>query len=254
MIIFRRISSIFSLLTVLGLYEILVYNPGWFVYIILILQSVVVMTIIGLAWKKIELKEIWQFLIPPVFLVATSYIFIFFIEGVLYTQLFIFFVVFLYGNFIENTFLYLYQPVKYQPYALENISAYVNLASMFFMGASFHSSIIFLNTSGAMSSLFIFIFTMVMVIQMIWINKIVLRGNYLIVVIIALLVTEIFWSTVFLPSSYLVNGLIMALSYYFLVGILRYWLLNSLDRKVFKRYIIISLSIFIVIALSARWT
>jgi hypothetical protein len=148
----------------------------------------------------------------------------------------------------------LYQPVKYQPYALENISAYVNLVSVFFMGASFHSSMIFLGTSGAMSSLFVFIFTLVLVIQMIWINKIVLRGNYLVAIMLSLLVTEIFWATVFLPSSYLVNGLIMAISYYFLVGIFRYWLLNSLDRKVFKRYIIISLSIFIVIALSARWT
>ncbi|MFA6272572.1 MAG: hypothetical protein WC693_05735 [Patescibacteria group bacterium] len=254
MIIIRRISSIFSLLAVLALFEILVFNPNWFLYIILILEAIVVISIIGLAWKKIELKEIWQFLIPPVFLIASAYIFIFFVEGVISTQLFIFFVVFLYGVFIENTFLYLYQPVKYQPYALENISAYVNLVSVFFMGASFHSNMVFFGTSGAMSALFVLIFTYVLVIQMIWINKIVLKGNYTVAGMLALLVAEIFWATVFLPSSYLVNGIIIALSYYFLVGIFRYWLLKSLDRKVFKRYIIISVSVFIVVALSARWT
>ncbi|MFA6391518.1 MAG: hypothetical protein WCW66_02015 [Patescibacteria group bacterium] len=253
MIIVRRISSIFSLLLVLGMFELLVIRPEWFFYIFFILEAIVVLTIIGLAWKKIELKEIWQFLVPPVFLIGSSYILLFFVEGTLYAQLFILFVIFLFWIFIENTFLFLYQPVKYQPYALENISAYVNLVAVFFMAASFHSSIIFLGTSGSISTIFVFIFTLVLVIQMLWINKIVPRGNYIVAVVLALLVAEIFWATVFLPSGYLVSGLIVAISYYFLVGIFRYWLLKSLDRKVFKRYIIISVSVLVVIALSARW-
>jgi len=254
MIIVRRISSIASLLLILGFFELFVLKPNWFFFIILFLEATVVLTVIGLAWKKIELQEVWQFLIPPAFLVGAAYVIIFFIEGMFYTQLFIVFVLFLLWNFIENTFLFLYQPVRYQPYALENVSAYLNLVTVFCMGAFFHSSILFLGTSGAISTIFVFIVTYVLIIQMLWINKIVLKGNYIVTGILALLVSEMFHATVFLPSSYLVNGLVVALSYYFLVGIFRYWLLKSLDRKVFRRYIIISLSIFLVVALSARWT
>jgi hypothetical protein len=254
MIIIRRISSIVSLILILGFFELLLFKPDWFFFIILFLEATVILTIIGLAWKKIELQEVWQFLIPPVFLVGASYVILFFIEGVLYTQFFIVFVVFLLWNFIENTFLFLYQPVRYQPYALENISAYVNLITVFCIGASFHSSILFLGTSGAISTVFIFLVTFILIMQMLWINKIVIKGNYFVTGVIALIVAEMFWATIFLPSSYLVNGIVIAISYYFLVGIFRYWLLKSLDKKVFKRYIIISVSVFLLVAVTARWT
>ena len=177
MIIVRRISSIVSLIIVLGFFELLVFKPDWFFFIILFLEATVALTIIGLAWKKIELHEIWQFLIPPIFLAGAAYVILFFVEGMLYTQLFIVFVLFLLWNFIENIFLFLYQPVKYQPYALENISAYVNLVTVFCMGASFHSSMLFLGTSGAISAILVFIVTYVLILQMLWINKIVIKGN-----------------------------------------------------------------------------
>jgi len=254
MILFRRFSTFFSLLVIGGLFELLLWQPGWYYGIIILLEATVVVILFGLTRGKIESREIWPFLLPPFFLIGSSFIFLFFVEGLLYKHLFVLLIVFLWWIFIENIFLFFHQPVRYQPYALENISAYLNLVTVFFIGSSFHSFILFLGFSSSLLTLFIFIAIFFLVMQMIWINNLSARHNLFLIGILALLISELFWVTKFLPSGYLANGIILAIGYYFLTGIVRHWILKSLDRQVVKRYLWISGLSLLVIVITARWT
>lgn len=254
MILFRRIATILSLFILGGLLELLIWKPDWYLVIIALLELVVIGMIIGLARGKIETKEISPLIITPLFFIGFSFLFLLFIEGLLYKQLIAVGIVFLWWIFIENIFLFFYQPVRYQPYALENITAYLNLVTVFLMGSSFHGLILFLGFSSAPLIIFTFLVTLLLVIQIIAINKISIKKNVLLISVLALLVSEMFWVTKFLPSSYLVNGTIIAISFYFLTGIVRHWFLESLDKKVVKRYLGISIIVLLIIAITARWT
>lgn len=254
MILFRRFSTILSLIVIWVLFELLLWQPDWYLVIIVLLEAVVLAMLLGLARGKIDLREIWSFLIPPFFFIGFGFIFLFFLEGLIYQQLLILLLVFLWWVFLENVFLFLYQPARYQPYTLENITAYLNLITIFLLGSSFYSLILFLGIPSWLLFIFTFLVTFLLMMQMIWINKSVVKGNLILIGALALLISELFWVTKFLPSSYLVNGIILAIGYYFLAGIVRHWILNSIDRQVVKRYLWISTSLLFIIAITARWT
>jgi len=253
MILIRRIAIIFSIIVIGGLFEFLLWKPEWYYVFISLLEILIISLLFWLSWKKIEIKEACSLIITPFFFLGFSFVFIFFMEGSLLEQLVILTIVFLWWTFIENVFLFFYQPVRYQPYSLENITSYLNLITVFLVSSSLHSFIIFLGFSGALSLLLIFLITLLLVLQMIVINKISIKKNFGLIITLALMIAELFWVTKFLPSSYLVNGLIIAISYYLLTGIISHWFLESLDKKVLKRYLGISGTLFLLIVLSARW-
>ncbi|PIS42882.1 MAG: hypothetical protein COT24_01220 [Candidatus Kerfeldbacteria bacterium CG08_land_8_20_14_0_20_40_16] len=253
MILIRRLVTIFSIILICGLFEILLLEPEWYYGLMALLEIAVIAFLLWLSWKKIDVRAIWSLIITPFFFVGFSFIFIFFAEGWLLKQFIILVVVFLWWVFIENVFLFFYQPVRYQPYSLENITSYLNLITVFLMSASFYSLILFLGFSSLLLLIFVFLISLLLVLQMIAINKIALRKNLALVIVLALLMAEMFWVTKFLPSSYLVNGLILAIGYYFLTGITRHWFLESLDKKVLKRYLGISCTILFIVVLTAHW-
>lgn len=254
MILIRRIAAIASIFIIGGLFEILIWKTNWYREIIVLLGLVVIFILLWLARKKLEIKEAYPLLITPLLFIGFGFIFIFFIEGSGLKQLSILAIVFLWGVFIENVFRFLYQSVRYQPYSLENITAYLNLTTVFLMGASFNSLILFLGYSDLMLLILAFLVTLLLVLQTIAINKISIRDNLLPIIVLTLLTTEMFWITKFLPSSYLVNGLIIAVTFYFSMGIVRHWFLESLDKSVIKRYLWISLLALLVVTITARWT
>ncbi|MFZ5364963.1 MAG: hypothetical protein ACOZBH_02050 [Patescibacteria group bacterium] len=157
------------------------------------------------------------------------------------------------GVFLENIFIYIYQHEKYQTNSLENVSNYLNLAAMFLFSSSLFGFSIFLNIALWQLSLISFVFTFALTFQTIWINKINIRSAPLHIFVICLILFELFWAVSFLPTAFYVNGLIIAISFYFINNLMRLHLLNSLNKKIIRRYLILcGLTIFFVL-LTAQW-
>jgi len=68
-----------------------------------------------------------------------------------------------------------------------------------------------------------------------------------------LIISEIFLTVSFLPSSIYVNGMLVTISYYMLSGLARNWLIGIKDKRVVKRYVVTSLSLLVLILLTAKW-
>ena len=70
---------------------------------------------------------------------------------------------------------------------------------------------------------------------------------------IAFVLIEIAWSLSFWPLSYYILGLVMAIFYYIIIGIVRFYLLNELDRKIIKLYLVFGFLGITLVLLTARW-
>jgi len=61
------------------------------------------------------------------------------------------------------------------------------------------------------------------------------------------------WSVSFLTLSYYVLGLIVAICYYVLIGLVKAYLLDNLSAKTVKWYLIFGFLALILVLLTARW-
>lgn len=254
MILLNKILPIFSSILILVCFEIWLFNPTWLVWMGIILFLVTILSIIQLNNWKLKNKEFWGFLITPLFLVISSFLFFLFLENIILKHIFIIIVAILFGLFLENVFIFFYKSSDYQPYALENISDYINLVSVFLFSSSFFSLIIFLNFPVWTLMIALFILTLILGYQMMWVSKISFRESKLFILIIGLIIGEVFWSLKFLPTSFYVNGLILTIIYYVLANLSSFHLQKRLDLKTTRRYLIISSGVLILTLITAQWT
>jgi hypothetical protein len=68
-----------------------------------------------------------------------------------------------------------------------------------------------------------------------------------------LILVELFWSISFLPFNYNITGLILAVCYYVIIGLVKNHLLGKLDAAKVKMYLILGGVSLFLIMLTARW-
>ncbi len=89
--------------------------------------------------------------------------------------------------------------------------------------------------------------------QAIWINKITWLKSWSYILINSLVIAEFFLVISFLPTSFYVNGIILATVYYFILGLSRSYLLDKFEKKIIKKYIAVVLIVLIIVLGTARW-
>jgi len=248
----RSIPFIISLIIFFSL-ETIIRNPKqiyWQTPLLLMLLILGVWLLTGREFKKLRF---WNFLITPFLLLLSGLSFIIFIESFWLKHILIATLAILLGVFLEATFLYFRLRPKYQAHSLENISNYLNLLIVFLVFSSFFSSIVFLEAAFWQLILPAAIICFLLSYQITEISDIAFYRSWPYIVIITLILVELFWAVNFLPTSIYVNSLILTLAYYLMMGLSRNWLLGIIDKRVTRRYLIISLSCFILILITAKW-
>lgn len=222
------------------------------------LLAFVSLLILGLSiWQLTERNlfrpKFWQFAITPVLLLASGLFFLSFLEGYLFRQFFIIILAVLIWAFLELTYLRFHLRLKYQVHALENISTYINLITVFLTVSSFFGLIIFLDFSFWILTTIFAVLIILLNYQIAYSSEAPLNSSWLYILAITLMMIEIFWSVNFLPTSIYVNGLVVTISYYLMSGLARNWLLGIQERKVVLRYLVISFISLIIILVTAKW-
>ena len=249
----RLIPIIAPALILAGL-ELFFLKPQ-FVYFIFIF---LVLVIIGATWKIIgkslvNIEARWLYLLTPLSFLTSGVFFLMFLERPWARHLLALSLAIFCGVFLENIFVYIYEHAKYQINSLENVSNYLNLASMFLFNSSLFGFSVFLNIALWKLSLISFVITFALTFQTIWINKINIRAAPIQISVICLVLFELFWAVSFLPTAFYVNGLIIAISFYLMNNLMRLHLLDSLNKKVIRRYFILCSLIIFFILLTAQW-
>jgi hypothetical protein len=101
--------------------------------------------------------------------------------------------------------------------------------------------------------IFMLLAIFLVVYQVFWANNIDKKKALLYILISALLLTELAWSVSFLSLNYFVLALILAVSYYTLIGLLRFHLLNKLNKTLVKVYLSFGILAIVLVLLTSRW-
>ncbi len=166
--------------------------------------------------------------------------------------LILFNVVFLYLYF-RSLYYFVVKEELYKKGDLENFSAYGNFLSFYFIASTVFGFQIFLNISTWKLMLVIVATVALIVYQVSWANKIDKKVGAFYILISCLILTELAWSISFLTLSYYILGLILAVAYYILIGLIRFYLLGKFDKKIVKLYLIYGFLSILIVLLTARW-
>lgn len=266
MILAKRFVSIISALLVFISFEILFLGkPSWLFVMIPVFLAIIFLSVFLLVPKinreakswGLKIYNVttsrWDILISPFALVFSSLFFIIFLDNVWLKHLLALFTAFLLFVFLEDVFYYFFRVTKYQVYSLENISSYVNLASAFFFYSGAYGLSIFLKTDSWILALAVGLITFLISYQTMKINGLNWRSSWLYILIIVIICLEVFWALGFWPTSFYVNGLILATVYYIVLNLMSFKIFNRLEKKMIIRYLTVGSLVLIIILGTARW-
>lgn len=138
-------------------------------------------------------------------------------------------------------------------YSIRNLSSYGNFLAIYFAASSIYGLQSFLGFNIAYLIIFFALFLFLAVYQVFWANKIEIRKNLFLLSVICIVIVELAWTISFLTLSYYVLGLILAIFYYTIIALARFYLTENIDKKIIKYYIIFSALSLLLILATAVW-
>jgi hypothetical protein len=195
----------------------------------------------------------WNYLILPAGFFAGNAVFSAMIPSPWFIQ-FMFAVNWLFNIlYFRTIYYYLLRVEKYQAQRLENISSYGNFLAFYFIASSVYGLQIFLNIDIWVLIIGLLFFIFLIVYQVFWANGIDIHLGLFYAIIISLVLVEIAWSASFLTLNFYILGLLLAVCYYILIGLARFYLLSKLSNKIIKLYLIFGFSSILLVLFTANW-
>lgn len=251
-IVNRFIPWIAALSIFFGFLEVF-KNPTDIYLVAPVCLLVMIVGIWQLTGRVIRNEKFWRFAVTPVLFVSGGALFLSFLEGLVLRQIFLVIFAFLIWVYFEVLFLWFHNRPKYQVHSLENISTNLDLLSIFFIASGLYSINIFFGISIWYLLLIFIVMSSLLTYQLIWTSEVNLKSGLVYVGIITLIISEGFLAVHHLPTSIYVNGLIITLGFYLMTGLARNWFLGIKEKKVLKRYLLVSISCLLLILVTAKW-
>ncbi|MCF7820403.1 MAG: hypothetical protein K9M44_02950 [Candidatus Pacebacteria bacterium] len=235
------------------LFELIYFQPEWFYYL-LILSNLVLIVSVWLFSKDLSKKFlVFKLLILPwLFLNFTLFYAIISVSSFLTQATFVIsaFLLFLY---FQASFKKYYQPLAKSIFKIGELSFFLSFLAVFLASASVFGLKSFLNFPSWQLIIFLAPIIFLLLLQLFWFQGLKAKSNIYTLLILLLLLLEIIWGASFLTFSYLMIGLIVAISFYVLAGITIAFENLSLDKRSLRYYINFALIGFLLIFLSSRW-
>jgi|GEM_PF-1772819 len=154
--------------------------------------------------------------------------------------------------FLITIFRFLYLPRKYPPYALENISFSLGFLTLAISYAVCFALINFLIFPKTWLLLIIFLVSFLGFSFIFWLLKI--KNDRKSFLIISLILTQVFYSLTFLPTSFYINGIILIV---FALAAISIFIRKNKDgilmTQVIKKHIFLVGAVLILILILAKW-
>jgi len=250
---YDRILILLTPLAVLVLFELYFFYQKIFYYSILLAIILILFTVRRISKNSEIDKSWWNFSILPACFLFSLSIYSSLLTNNLYIQL-LFFVnmVFIYF-YLKSIYYYLIRPEFYKAQTIENLSSYGNFLVIFFFSSASYGLQSFLNIATALLIFFILLLLALVVYQVMWANKIDINLGFIFILLLCLILVEIAWSISFLPLNYNVLGMVLAICYYILIGLTRFYLKGKLDGKIVKLYLFSGFISIFILLLTSSW-
>lgn len=221
---------------------------------------------IVIAWLVIMGVSIWlsiveslfsrQFLnysITPFFLTLSVFLFLSLIESDPAKQILLVGASLLYWVYLSAVATFNFDYANYQHPALENISYYTSVISLFFISILAYAAETLLGLQLWISAAILISIIAIMVHQSLWAARIKGQKNTLYILSMVVMMAEIFWSISFLPSNFYLQGFLVTIAYYCLFGLLKSNLLGIFSNKLLVRYLLLCGAAVAAVIATARW-
>ena len=157
------------------------------------------------------------------------------------------------GIYLFNLYSYSYRSEHYQERSLSHVSSYMNMLIVFYSSCLLFASIFFIDIPIWYLIAPFVVIIMGVTTQSLWIDGIKIRAQGYLWIAMPIIMVELLYVLLWLPSFYYVNGLVIAIWYTCLmhVGI------SSARKELEKREIaittIIAIFVIVLLMLTARW-
>ncbi|MBN1778948.1 MAG: hypothetical protein JW816_01890 [Candidatus Buchananbacteria bacterium] len=249
----NRLSVWISSLLFLSFFWLVLVQAELFYWLSVLSLVILFLTIWQLTGRQIRKSQFWFLSISPTIFLFSAWLFFLFVEGrwlrYFYGLVFTFFLFI----FLQIIYLYLHRRPKYEAYALENISNYLNVFAVFLLFSGFFGLQLFLNFNIWSILLLGGVALFLLTFELFYVSNLSFTKSRLAILIIILVSLEVCLAVNYLPTSIYVDSLIVTLTYYLMSGLARNWLLNIKEKRVIIRYVIITLVCLVLILFSAKW-
>lgn len=160
--------------------------------------------------------------------------------------------IFLY-NYFKTIYYKLLNPVKFKNRYLKNFSAYTNFVLFYFLSSIIYAYQIYLKINFLILLFFFLIFSFLIVYQVFWSNELYRKENLFYIFLVVLCFLEIAWVVSFMSLNYYILGLLVSISYYIIIGLSRFFLLDKINKQIIKSYLVFGFLSIIFVLLTARW-
>lgn len=156
------------------------------------------------------------------------------------------------GIFAEQLYRWFYAPARMPSYTLDVTSSLMELCAVFFLAADFIGLRIFLRAPLAILVPLFVIITGTLYAIARWIKG-ETRALLAPALLVGVLFSELLWAILFLPSSFMVGGALLAIVWYVTGGVLRITEAGLSLRRTLPRYMMVGVILAVGVILSARW-
>lgn len=198
-------------------------------------------------------KEFWMYIITPFFFILAIFGMVSLLESLLIQQILILGGALLYWLYLGNVAIYHFDFKNYHTSAIENVSSYMNLISLFCLTIVAYAAEALLNTSLAIMGSVMILFVVLILLQSIWAARIDSQKRFLYVLTMAIIMIESFWVVAYLPSNFYLQGFLLTVLYYGAWGLLKSNLLGIFSKRLLIRYLGLCGLAIIAVILTARW-
>ena len=155
--------------------------------------------------------------------------------------------------YFKSIYYFLFSSEFYKDNSLQNLSSYGNFLAFYFLSSAIYGMQILINASVFFLLFFVLLAVFLAFYQVFWVNNIKKEKYFIYIPLGAMLLVEIAWAVPFLTLNYFVLALILSVSYYVLIGLFRFYLLEKLNKTLVKIYLSVSLLAIFLVLLTSRW-
>jgi hypothetical protein len=250
--LFRRLLPLLSTIILGVLLEWIIFRPTviWVLGGLLIVITAATTVIIshsdtrGGRWHFSVLAAIFSFsVVVFLLLLQTSLLKQFHIGGALA----------LWWLWSEQLYRFGYSPQQYIPFSVANVTSVATVLTSFYIISSAFALKLLLGYPTWFLTIIIGFMGFLFTIEVIWSEKLSPKRYWLLPLSVSIIAAELFWALHYLPSSYLVNGLLLTVILYVAVNMGRFSLKRELTTPMIRRYLLIGLFVIVLTVVSARW-
>ena len=244
--LYLLLLSFFSFLV----FELLLISPRLVYYIPFIFVALF-FYLMKVLFKKNEInKRVVKFFIYPV---ISQFLFLLFLL-IQFNNFYVHYIIIFNSVFIYYFFKTLIMYLREENLvSINNLLSFANFILVYFLSTSLYGFQSLLNMSVWILMIFFVVFLAYIIYFVMMMNKIPSSVYVFYVLLCSLLMLELSWTISYLPLSYKLSGLILAISYYMLLGLIKHHLTDKLNKRLVKLYLGFGSTSILLILLTSRW-